>query len=156
MVQPKTPGATRGTIEGASSLNVVTFTIRAAPLPEPIFEFLRSNLTVLKRLQSEHTVADRPQAEDVSEVEQAAATGDIIYVPTVRTDNFWEALTELCKELGPEWINVVDSIWAFGPQGAGECILIDARKDGAANSCVFCNVSGRSNELMWLWPLSLD
>ncbi|KAI0319365.1 P-loop containing nucleoside triphosphate hydrolase protein [Amylostereum chailletii] len=134
MAPPKTPGAVRGTIQGASSQNLVTFTIRAAPLPGPIVEFLRSNLTILKRLQSERAAADGAQGDDVDEAELAAATGDIIRVPTVRTDNFWDALVDCCKAVGSEWASVVDAIWAFGPQGAGECLLIDARKDGTLNS----------------------
>src|SRR6267142_2024842 len=50
MAPPKTPGHPRGTVHGASFQNLVTFTIRAVPIPDIIVEFLRSNLTVIKRL----------------------------------------------------------------------------------------------------------
>jgi len=50
-------------------------------------------------------------------------------VPTVRTEQFWDALQAKCEDAGPEWAGIVDNIWALGPQGAGECLLIDSRKD---------------------------
>lgn len=135
MPPPKTAGAPRGTIPAVSHQNLVTCTIRAAPVPEPINNFLRSNIAVLKRLQNERAAAeDGAEEAEIDEAETAAATGDIIRVPTVRAEMFWDALAKVCTECGGEWMNIVDTIWAFGPQNAGECLLIDARKDGAPNS----------------------
>ncbi|KAI9512466.1 P-loop containing nucleoside triphosphate hydrolase protein [Russula earlei] len=106
MAAPKTPGHPRGTIH-------------AVPLPDQIADFLRSNLTVVKRLLADWS----------DDAEKAATTGDIVRVPTVRAGQFWDALQAKCEDAGPEWAGIVDNIWALGPQGAGECLLIDSRKD---------------------------
>lgn len=31
------------------------------------------------------------------------------------------------RRLGGEWADVVDRVWAFGPQRVGSCMLIDSR-----------------------------
>jgi|SRR5712671_1098666 len=130
MAPPKTPGSPRGTIHGASFQNFVSFTIRAVPLPDLISEFLRSNLTVVKRLLADWIRSDSTTSEEVEdEAERAAITGDIVRVPTVHTGQFWDALQAKCEDAGPEWVGISDNIWALGPQGAGECLLIDSRKD---------------------------
>jgi len=130
MAPPKTPGYPRGTVRGASFQNLVTFTIRAVPLPDAIAEFLRSNLSVVKRLIVDSTRSDNATSEDVEdEAEKAATTGDILRVPTVHPGQFWDALQAKCEEAGSEWAGIVDNIWALGPQGVGECLLIDSRED---------------------------
>ena len=128
MAPPKTPGAPRGTVHGSSFQNLVTFTIRASPLPGLVANFLRSNLIVVKRLLADrtHSVGATP-VED--EIEEAAAIGDILRVPTVHSEQFWDAFQAKCEEAGPEWAGLVDNIWAMGPQAAGECLLIDSRKN---------------------------
>jgi ribosome assembly protein 1 len=91
---PKTPGFPRGTVHGASFQNLVTFTIRAVPLPEVIADFLRSNLVVIKRLLADWTRSDSTPSEEVEdEAEKAATTGDILRVPTVHPG----AILEHCK-----------------------------------------------------------
>ncbi|KAI0269862.1 P-loop containing nucleoside triphosphate hydrolase protein [Gloeopeniophorella convolvens] len=130
MAPPKTPGALRGTIHGSSFQNLVTFTIRAVPLPEPIADFLRGNLVVIKRLLADRAHAENgASVDDEDEAEKAATAGDILRVPTVRPEQFWDVFQAKCEEAGPEWARVTENIWALGPQGAGECLLIDSRKD---------------------------
>ncbi|KAI0304395.1 P-loop containing nucleoside triphosphate hydrolase protein [Multifurca ochricompacta] len=130
MAPPKTPGASRGTIHGTSFQNFVTFAIRAVPLPDLIADFLRSNLIIIKRLLADWSRLDSGTSEKVDdEAEKAATTGDILRVPTVHPNQFWDAFQAKCGEAGPEWAGIVDNIWAFGPQGAGDCLLIDTRKD---------------------------
>lgn len=128
MAPPKTPGHPRGTVHGASFQNLVTFTIRAVPLPDAIADFLRSNLSVVKRLVADSTRSGNSE-EVEDEAEKAATIGDILRVPTVHPGQFWDALQAKCEEAGPEWAGIVDNIWALGPQGVGECLLIDSRKD---------------------------
>ena len=128
MAPPKTPGHPRGTVHGASFQNLVTFTIRAVPLPDAIADFLRSNLSVFKRLVADSTRSGNSE-EVEDEAEKAATIGDILRVPTVHPGQFWDALQAKCEEAGPEWAGIVDNIWALGPQGVGECLLIDSRKD---------------------------
>ena len=119
------PGAPRGTVHGSSFQNLVTFTIRAAPIPDLVADFLRSNLIVVRRL-----LTDRTHSVGVEdEAEEAATIGDILRVPTIHPEQFWDAFQAKCEEAGPEWAGVVDKIWAMGPQAAGECLLIDFRKN---------------------------
>jgi ribosome assembly protein 1 len=63
------------------------------------------------------------------EAEKAATIGDILRVPTVLPEQFWDVFQSKCEEAGPEWAGIIDNIWAMGPQRAGECLLIDSRKD---------------------------
>jgi ribosome assembly protein 1 len=133
MAPPKTPGSPRGTVHGASFQNLVTFTIRAVPLPEVITDFLRSNLIIIKRLLADWSRTDSTPSEE-DEAEKAATTGNILRVPTVHPGQFWKALQAKCDEAGPEWAGIADNIWALGPQGAGECLLIDNRKDQEGQS----------------------
>ena len=128
MAPPKTLGAPRGTVLGSSFQNLVTFTIRAAPLPDLVANFLRSNLTVIKRLLADqtHSVGATSVEDDA---EEAAAIGDILRVPTVHPEQFWNAFQAKCEEAGPEWAGIFDNVWAMGPQAAGECLLIDSRKN---------------------------
>lgn len=138
MPPPKVANAPRGTVRGASSHDLVTFTIRAVPLPAPILEFILDNLAILRRLQRERkskegraqdgAEAEEEQEEEGEEEEDVQA--DVARVPTVKPDQFWMALEEKCKAAGGEWVDVADKVWAFGPQGAGGCLLIDARKTG--------------------------
>lgn len=125
MVPTKTPNAPRGTIKGSSSQQVVSFTIRASPLPTPILDFILQNLEVWKTLQHNRKV----QQGNASELDEKEAEnyGDIVRKPTVTPEQYWDSLEEKCKEVGGEWAGIVDKIWAFGPQTAGGCLLIDAR-----------------------------
>lgn len=139
MVPPKTPNTKRGTIHGASALNLAKFTIRAAPLPAAIREFLLDNLAILRHMQQERK-AGEDRGANSSEDEVGGdvdhdVQGDYIKKPTVKAEAFWPVLQERCKEVGGEWADVVDKIWAFGPQRMGTCLLIDARV-GQFNSCV--------------------
>ena len=135
MPPPKTANMPRGSVYSSSSSNLVNFTIRAVPLPTVISSFIRDNVAILQRLQRERAAADDNTIDqDDEDVKQAAIFGDVIRRPTVRPEEFWAALSHRCKEAGPEWADVVDAIWAFGPRGAGDCLLIDARKNGVPNS----------------------
>ena len=135
MAPPKTPGAPRGAIHGACFQNLVTFTIRAAPIPDLIADFLRNNLAVVKRLLADWTPSDSSSSVEVDdEAEKAATIGDILRVPTIHPEQFWDSFQTKCEEAGPEWAGIVDNIWAMGPRGAGECLLIDSRKDDERQS----------------------
>ncbi|KAH6912905.1 translation elongation factor 2 [Coprinopsis sp. MPI-PUGE-AT-0042] len=138
MAPTKTPGAHRGTIKGASSQSVVRFTIRAAPLPNIILQYILENADVLKRLQSDQRARQQGKSveeEDAEQVDAAENYGDVVRKPTVTLDKFWEMLQEKCAEAGGEWVNgVVDRIWAFGPHKAGGCLLIDSRQPSSSSS----------------------
>lgn len=131
----------RGLVNGASSQNLVKFSIRASPLPTSLLNFILDNVTVLKKLQLERESKENDPnfaipADDMNldDNDRMDTYGDIMRKPTVKTDQFWIALEEQCKTAGGEWEDIVDRIWAFGPQRAGGCVLIDARKGWVPNS----------------------
>lgn len=140
MAPPKTPNAKRGTVHGTAAQNLAKFTIRAAPLPAVILEFLLDNLAILRRMQQERKAGEADGELLVGDDETHAdedydVQGEYIKKPTIKAEQFWPALHEKCKEVGGEWGDVVDRIWAFGPQRMGTCLLIDARS-GQPNSQV--------------------
>lgn len=144
MAPPKTPNSPRGTVRGASSHSIVNFTIRASPLPRPILDFVLQNLVVLKKIQHDREAGDKQsQGQDDAEDQDGVDDyGDIIRKPSVKPEQFWSVLQDKCREVGGEWESITDRIWAFGPQKAGGCLLIDSRKT-APFSYVFlaCHVS---------------
>ncbi|KAF6757551.1 translation elongation factor 2 [Ephemerocybe angulata] len=131
MAPTKTPGAPRGTIKASSALNIVQFTIKATPIPANILEYVLQNVSILKKLQQEHKARETGvETEEIEAQEEETEDhhGDVVRKPTVTKDNFWTILEEKCREAGGEWEGIADKIWAFGPQKAGGCLLIDARK----------------------------
>ncbi|KDQ09890.1 hypothetical protein BOTBODRAFT_116551 [Botryobasidium botryosum FD-172 SS1] len=136
MAPPKTAGAPRGTIHGASAHSAVKFTIRAVPLPESVTEFLQANVSIVKRMYNHENRLHGPKSSRNEEEEGGDITGgDVAHKPTVRLEDFWPALEKLLVEAGGEWAGVVDRIWAFGPNRVGPNILVD-RTTTLNNSCV--------------------
>lgn len=130
----------RGLVNGSSAQGLVKFSIRATPLPKAILEFILDNTSVLKRLQRERMNAlknptedqdhDKETDDDANPERSHDDSGETFRKPTVRPDQFWTGLEEVCKRAGGDWDKgVVDKIWAFGPHKAGGCVLIDARKN---------------------------
>jgi len=131
MAPKKTPNAPCGTVQGTAYHSLVKFTIRAAPLPEDILHFILDNITTLKQLQQERRMSDALPFDNVDDVddEEGNVHGDVIRKPSVRPDEFWEALEKTCEAAGGEWKDVAERLWSSGPQRAGGCLLIDARKN---------------------------
>lgn len=127
-------------MKGGSSQNIVTFTLRSVPLPDRILLFIQQNLVTLRSLLQERRSTDGSSSDGGSstivEADRPGVQGDIAHVPSVKPGQFWAALQEKCAEAGSEWADIVDRIWAFGPQGAGGCLLIDARKGAIPTSYV--------------------
>ncbi|KAJ7069984.1 translation elongation factor 2 [Mycena amicta] len=132
MAPPKTANAPRGTVHGTSSQGVVTFTIRASPIPRPILDFILQNLAALKSLQQ--TGRGSVEEEDVNDEQANIIDGTVVRKPTVQPEEFWDALQEKCEEVGGEWTDAVDRIWSFGPQSAGGCVLVESRKSATGHS----------------------
>lgn len=139
MAPPKTPNAKRGTIHGTAQ-NLAKFTVRASPLPSSILEFLLDNLAILRRMRLERKAGEtyssnnvEGEDEDAGGDEDYDVQGEYIKKPTVKAEEFWNSLAEKCSAAGGEWADVVEKIWAFGPQRMGTCLLIDARS-GKPNS----------------------
>jgi len=101
--------------------------MRTRPLPDPILDFILDNLSVIKTLQ-------RKVAYHQEEAQELDKLDFISRKPSVNPENFWETFSEKCKEAGTEWEEIADRTWSFGPQKAGGCILVDARKPKAYSS----------------------
>ena len=115
MAPPKTAGAPRGTIHGSVLSGLVTYTIRAIPLPPKITEFLAANsATMAKMLSSKANDEEQDAPSDI----QAATR-------VLEPEQFWQELEALFKKAGPEWADAADRIWAFGPKRLGANILLD-------------------------------
>ena len=128
----------RGLVNGSSTHGLVKFSIRSAPLPKSLLQFVLDNIPVLRRLQRERKNALAGSGEDedqdrVGSVDRDRSyddSGETFRKPTVRPDQFWTALEEVCRKVGGDWDKgIVDRIWAFGPLRAGGCLLVDARKN---------------------------
>ncbi|KAF8914910.1 P-loop containing nucleoside triphosphate hydrolase protein [Mucidula mucida] len=132
MPPPKTAGSPRGTVKGASSQNIVKFTIRAAPLPPLLLDFILDNLSILWKFERDRRAVFDPLKE--SEEESIEVEGEMTRKPTIKADQFWPALQEVLNSIGGEWAGILEQIWMFGPHQAGGCVLIDARKTGAMRS----------------------
>jgi len=107
----------------------VTFTTRAVPIPPPILEFILENLVTLKTL-----IQDKRDQQIEEEEQDIELHGDVIRKPTVGPAQFWDVFAEKCKDVGGDWEGVAAKTWAFGPQKAGGCLLIDTRNSKAVAS----------------------
>ena len=123
----------RGLVNGSSTHGLVKFSIRAVPLPKSLLGFVLDNVSILKGLQRERRNASGGSTEDDDDADRERSyvdSGEMFRKPTVRPDQFWAALEEVCLKVGGDWDKgAVDRIWAFGPHKAGGCLLVDARKN---------------------------
>lgn len=158
MAPPKTTNAPRGTIRGASSHNLVTFVIRATPLPQIMIEFILENLIILKQFQHERRAGDSQSNQDATNAEDQdeVDNGDIGRRPKVKPEQFWAALQDKCRETGGEWEDIADRIWAFGPHNAGGCILIDSRKTAPHSSALATYARKSTDGLIYRLKRRLD
>ncbi len=137
MALSKTPGAPRGTINGAISHDLVKFTIRATPLPPAILDFILQNQITIRNLVNNEGTEQHGKYDSDGNAEQELVGhvhGDVDRTPTVSTDKFWETLHEVCQSAGEEWKDLDERIWAFGPRRTGGCILIDGRQGSLPHS----------------------
>jgi ribosome assembly protein 1 len=123
MAPPKTADQPRGTVIGRLAGGLVTFKIRAVPLPEAITSYLIANGSTLKSLQ-------RSRGEEDSSIAASADVGEM-----VKPEAFWETLDGIAKKAGKEWSGLVEQAWSFGPRRVGPNVLVD-RTPGATRSCV--------------------
>ncbi|GJN88039.1 hypothetical protein Rhopal_000995-T1 [Rhodotorula paludigena] len=127
MAPPKTAGHPRGTIVGSVQSGLVTFTLRAVPLPVDVTNFLAANMAALKRLLRDRRSGKAD--EDGDTIATDAPEGTEVVSP----EEFWPKLEELLSKAGREWAGLADQIWAFGPRRVGPNLLID-RTPGAPRS----------------------
>lgn len=142
--------APRGTVQGTTSHNLATYTVRAIPLPEPITTFLQANQSILVKLekQSQHesdkhekpngatAVPDgnegpiqEPGGVEDDDDDIAVSHGELIQKPTVLLEDFWSTFRDICKKAGGEWAKYSNRVWAFGPNRIGPNLLVDNRSE---------------------------
>jgi ribosome assembly protein 1 len=140
MAPTKAVGAPRGTVVGSSSQALVKFIIRALPMPQIISDYVLDNLSVLRRLRRERDLSEdgdvAENAEDFNENQDVDLQGDVERTPTVKPEHYWTTLQQKCIDAGGDWAGIADRIWAFGPHGAGGCLLVDSRPSLSPNSWV--------------------
>ena len=124
MATPKTAGAARGTIHGTVFSGLVTFTIRAIPLPPKITEFLLNNTTTMAKMLSQRGEGN-DEMDEQDGLEAAAGT----HAPTagrmMSSVEFWTELEGLMGKPGGDWAGAADRIWCFGPKRLGANVLLD-------------------------------
>lgn len=134
MAPPKTKDAPRGTMNGSVLNGVVTFTVRARPLPAEVTQSLITNMDTVRRVvQRERELTaggdtTAPGLDDVTaESASAAQQGDSgAQIANMSTSEFWKQLGALFAKAGKEWAGVTDKIWSFGPRRIGPNILVDS------------------------------
>lgn len=133
MPPPKTKDAPRGTMNGSVLNGVVTFTVRARPLPAEVTKFLINNMDTVRRVvQRERELtaggdSSAPGMEDVTaESASAAQQGDAgASIAQMSPAEFWKQLDALFANAGKDWTGVTGKIWSFGPRRIGPNILVD-------------------------------
>ncbi|GAB1520782.1 Cytoplasmic GTPase/eEF2-like protein (ribosomal bioproteinsis) [Rhizoctonia solani] len=136
MPPPKSQSAVRGTIHGSSAHGAVTFTIRAAPMPNSITDFLQANVSVMRKWLREGRVKNESESTEFVEQgkavteEDVTADADSSQVATVKDVDFWPAFEKLCAEAGKEWTDLPGRIVATGPHHAGPNVLVGGTASG--------------------------
>lgn len=122
MAPPKTAGAIRGTIHGSVLSGLVTYTIRAVPLPPKVTEFLLANTAAMSKMLSQ-----RSDTSEEADEQDSLETGEGVQQTQreLSPEQFWSELEGLFKRAGPDWAEAVDRIWSFGPKRLGANLLLD-------------------------------
>lgn len=119
MAPPKTKDAPRGTIHGSLFNDLVTYTIRAIPIPEEVVDFLSVHTATIGSLLT-HKGEEGSLESD--ELDASDAQGQ---VRAIAPEQFWKELEGLFSKAGPEWQGAADRIWTFGPKRIGANLLLD-------------------------------
>lgn len=130
MPPPKTKDSVRGTMHGVSHGSVVKFTVRSAPLPKIVTDYLTANQLSIQRMLGMGNDKKR-ELEDDDEISIEDNTINIQAQDAYKPPNvFWEELENIFNKCGFDWKNVIDDIVAFGPKRIGSNILIDKQGSG--------------------------
>lgn len=129
MAPVKTQGAARGTIHGSVYDGLVEFTLRAAPLPPAVIEFLVAHQSTIGSflVQRRRGAEDAEDDEDRADADEAADSATRHLTP----EQFWAELATRFDEAGGEWVGAADRVWSFGPKKVGANVLLDPMGKGA-------------------------
>jgi ribosome assembly protein 1 len=121
MAPTKTADAPRGTIVASVQSGLLTFTVRAVPMPEEVTSFLTSNMSTLKRLQRDR----RNVAKEDDGTDELRGDVQVDEARLVKPEEFWSELAAILSKCGKDWDGLEDQIWAFGPRRVGPNLLVD-------------------------------
>lgn len=122
MAPPKTKGAARGTIHGTLLDGLVTFTLRATPLPPTVIDFLLAHTSSIARMVAQ----GRDETSEEEEVREEREAGESQQeTRAMDVGQFWTALEKLFEEAGGEWAGAAERVWCFGPKRIGANMLLD-------------------------------
>lgn len=141
MAPTKTKDAPRGTIHGSTTNSMVSFTLRAVPLPLRITSFLQANTSTMRRIQPDNRRREDDGSEDAVASKQltTAGGGDDDGAKEVKPEEFWEEFGKVCDKEGREWKGLAERVWAFGPKRVGANLLVD-RPEGRVKSSVLSSL----------------
>lgn len=125
MAPPKTKDAPRGTVHGSLFNGLVTYTIRAVPLPEKIFEFLQANMSTIANMLTQNQSEDGGVTIDEDRDASDGASHETGQVRVLTSEQFWNELESLFAKAGLDWSGAADRIWTFGPKRIGPNLLLD-------------------------------
>ncbi|WVW83684.1 hypothetical protein I302_105705 [Kwoniella bestiolae CBS 10118] len=123
MLPPKTAGAPRGTVHGSILNGLVTFTIRAIPLPPAIIEMLLSNTNTIGSMLVQKR--DQSSEDEENQEERDVGEGGAEQSRTMTPEQFWSELEGLMNKAGGDWAGAADRVWSFGPKRMGANVLLD-------------------------------
>ncbi|BGP19017.1 hypothetical protein JCM10213_009274 [Rhodosporidiobolus nylandii] len=129
MAPPKTANHPRGTVLGSVQSGLVTFALRAQPMPSIITSFLLANMSTIRRLQRDRRSGKADEEGDEVANETTGEEGAELVAP----EQFWERLEQVLEKAGRDWKGMADAVWAFAPRRVGPNLLID-RTEGAPRS----------------------
>lgn len=124
MAPPKTKDAPRGTIHGSLFNGLVTYTVRAVPLPEKIIEFLQAHTSTIANMLTQKQAEEGPGAVD-EDRDASDGTQEQGQARSLSSDQFWTELEGLFSKAGMDWSGAADRIWTFGPKRIGANLLLD-------------------------------
>lgn len=122
MPPSKVKGAARGTVHGTLLDGLVTFTLRATPLPPTVIDFLLTHTSSIARMVAQRQ--DETTEEEEAREEREAGENQQ-ETRAMNVEQFWSALEKLFSEAGGEWVGAAERIWCFGPKRIGANMLLD-------------------------------
>ncbi|EGG07898.1 uncharacterized protein MELLADRAFT_35253, partial [Melampsora larici-populina 98AG31] len=142
MVPLKNPDQPRGTVSGSVSNGLITYTIRAVPLPDQITDHLIKSSDLIRNIaprhRSDQTKKTLPlpskegivSTDEVDDLPQTNLT-DVDDISSVKAGTvFWNSLDEKYQAYhsstnDEDLKDFVEKIWAFGPRRTGPNVLLD-------------------------------
>lgn len=129
MPPTKASDAERGSVNGSVQNGLLTYRVRARPLPDAVTAFLIANADTMKRVvQREHELAGSDEnllLEDRLELQESTVNDTGVSSNQLSIHEFWKRLENLLNAAGKEWEGTARDIWAFGARRTGANILLN-------------------------------